>query len=115
MEEEKVSDGLVLICSNKFEQISYMHTYNSCQLSSKELIGMVNIGKVWVHKIHEKLRLLKYKEVEKIEIISNEENITKTTSESRDVNFQDNIKVVKSSYGKTQTNNKSINVFNIKI
>lgn len=97
-----------------------MHTYNSCQLSSKELIGMVNIGKVWVHKIHEKLRLLKYREVEKIEILSSNDSVN-LPSESdvedlKDINLVDNSKMIKSSYdNKSHSNARSINVFNLKI
>jgi hypothetical protein len=95
-----------------------MHTYNSCQLSSKEIIGMVNIGKVWVHKIHAKLRLLKYREVDKVEIITSEEEMNSNSDiNMSDVNFKDNVKIVKKNLEKenSKTNTKSINVFNLKM
>lgn len=134
MEEEKIADSLVLISSNRFNQVCYMHSYNSCQLNSQDIIDMINVGKAWVEVFNMKLKELTKEKILKVKIknqaksfleyekLINKENIDREDSseEHDESEFEERGDISKKLIQKAlktnpnQANSESVNMFMIK-
>lgn len=47
------------MCYDKFEDVKYIHSFNSCQFSNEQILEMLNMSKVWVKEIYSKIITLK--------------------------------------------------------
>lgn len=54
-----MADGLIVICYDKFDDVKYIHSFNSCQFSNDQIIEMLNMSKHWVKEIYSKIITLK--------------------------------------------------------
>lgn len=48
-----------MICYDKFDDVKYIHSFNSCQFSNDQIIEMLNMSKHWVKEIYSKIITLK--------------------------------------------------------
>ena len=88
--EERNSNGLMLICSNRFNKICFVHTYNSTQLESKEVLEMLNFGKKWVDKVFFKLKEFVNKDKLVIQNITELQNLNPKIKIDIEINESEN-------------------------
>jgi exosome complex component RRP45 len=119
LKEEKCIDGIVIICANKFNEISYLHTYNSIQIDSEIMRDLLECVREKVKELtltlktfvekHKVGRMIE-KTIKEDEIVIKEANLNIADSSSNEIKREDKLILTQS---QTQRINK-VNIYELK-